>query len=293
MRVAHLVIVPAIGMALLLGAFRALDPLVGESLGPVGLEVYQAARTVLIALSMSGLIAFLAFRYRRAYETRLVERERLAAIGELAATVAHEVRNPLAGIRGGCEILLEGCPPGEARFEIGHEVLHQVDRLNRTVEDLLQFARPRAADPLPTDLHGLLDRLLAVVREDPSYRSVEIRTSYGPRLPVVRVDARQMEQVFLNLLHNACQAMRHRGLVTVATRAREGAVEVTVRDQGPGIPPESLERIFQPFYTTRSQGTGLGLAICRRIVESHAGRIEASCPPEGGAEFTVVLPEAA
>lgn len=223
-------------------------------------------------------------------ESRLVEKERLAAVGELAAMVAHEVRNPLAGIRGGCEILLEGYSEGETRHDIGLEVIRQVDRLNRIVQDLLLFARPRPADRVPTELHSLLDRVLSAVQRDLGNRGVALRRAYGEAVPVVSVDPRQMEQLFLNLLLNACQAVGHRGQVEVGTGANVSTVEVWVADDGPGVPPEKVEQIFKPFFTTRAQGTGLGLAICRRIAEAHDGRIVVTSPPEGGARFVVVLP---
>lgn len=223
-------------------------------------------------------------------EARLLERERLAAVGELAAMVAHEVRNPLAGIRGGCELMLEGYPEGDPKHEIGREVLHQVDRLNRTVQDLLMFARPKAMDPVPTDVHGLIERLVHVLQEDDENQRIAFEREYGENVPVVVVDARQMEQVFLNLMLNACQAMHHQGVVTIETRTLGTEVEVVVRDSGPGIAADKLEHIFKPFFTTRSQGTGLGLSICKKIVDAHGGRIEASSPSGGGARFTVTLP---
>lgn len=223
-------------------------------------------------------------------EGRLVERERLAAIGELAAVVAHEVRNPLAGIRGGCELMLEGYPDADPRHEIGVEILHQVDRLSRTVTELLMYARPKAMDPVPTALHGLIDRVVGVLREDADNRGVVIEKRYGPDIPPVRIDGRLMEQVFLNLVLNAMQAMGHAGKIIVSTAADPERVAISFADSGPGIPAEQLDHIFKPFYTTRAQGTGLGLAIVKKIVEAHGGSVEASNDEGGGARFTVSLP---
>jgi signal transduction histidine kinase len=290
-RVWHFILVPPLAMAVVLGAFRIVDrlilPLAGA--GPPG-EIYQTARTILIGLAMTAVIAALAVHYRTGYERQLLERERLAAVGELAAMVAHEVRNPLAGIRGGCEILLEGYAPGDPRHEIGVEIIRQVDRLTRTVHDLLTFARPRAADPVPTDIHALIDRVVQNVRDDPRNGEVEVVRDFGPGVPVVHVDGRQMEQVFLNLALNAVQAMKHAGRVTITTRAAHRRLTVAVADSGPGIPAGSLDHVFQPFFTTRAQGTGLGLAIVKKIVEAHGGGIEAASPPGTGAVFTVTLP---
>jgi len=223
-------------------------------------------------------------------EARLLERERLAAVGELAAMVAHEVRNPLAGIRGGCEILLEGYAADDPRREIGDEVIRQVDRLNRDVEDLLHYSRPRVADPVPTDLHGVLERVLRALGDDPATAQVVVTRDYDPALPVLRFDPRQLEQVFLNILLNACQAMDHRGEIRIRTRRDGTRVHVSIRDGGPGIPPDTLERIFRPFFTTRTRGTGLGLAIVKNIVEAHGGDVRATSPAGGGAEFSLALP---
>lgn len=223
-------------------------------------------------------------------EARLVEQERLAAVGELAAIVAHEVRNPLAGIRGACEILLEGYRGDAARTEIGREVLHQVDRLNGTVTDLLLYARPKAMDPVPTDLHALLDRVFAVLREEAEARGISIERSLAADLPAVLADGRQLEQVLINLLQNAFHAVPEEGRVRVETTHADGRVALSVEDNGAGIPPDRLERIWKPFYTTRTQGTGLGLAICKKIVDAHGGTIEVVSPPESGARFTIRLP---
>jgi PAS domain S-box-containing protein len=222
-------------------------------------------------------------------QLQLLERERLAAVGELAAMVAHEVRNPLAGIRGGCEILLEGYATGDTRHDIGVEIIHQVDRLSRTVHDLLLFARPKAMDLVPTDLHGLIDRILHVLGDDQNNAAVEVVRDFAGNLPAILADGRQMEQVFLNLFLNAIQVMNHKGTVTVATRVHGRSVVVTVADTGPGIPADKIAHIFEPFFTTRAQGTGLGLAIVKKIVEAHGGRIEVAAPQGAGAKFTVTL----
>lgn len=424
-RVWHFIVVPAIGMAVVIGLFRLVDAFVLPGLGEPGEELYYTVRTVLISLAMASIIAFLAIQYRTEYEStlqawneelestrdflsriiegsaegiitrdsedritswnraaesiygwtaeemigrtverllppgdvaaaevrrsnaelrsgktirdfectrlrkdgktitvsitmapmydragsfagtagivrdvsamkelerQLLDRERLAAVGELAAVVAHEVRNPLAGIRGGCEILLEGYPDGDARHDIGVEIINQVDRLSRTVHDLLLFARPKAMDPVPIDVHGIIDRLLHVLRDDPQNAGVTVERSYGPDVPPALIDGRQMEQVFLNLMLNAIQAMQHQGTLAVATRRAGQHVQVAIRDTGPGIPQDKLEHIFKPFFTTRAQGTGLGLAIVKRIVDAHGGRIVVDSPPGGGAVFIVALP---
>ncbi len=223
-------------------------------------------------------------------EARLLERECLAAVGEMAAQVAHEIRNPLMGIRGACEILSAHYPEEHPRREMAREAVLQVDRLNRTVEDLLTFGRPKPTAPVPTDLHRLIDRVLAVLAEDTRTQRVRIERRLAPDLPPVRLDPQQMEQVLFNVTINALQAMSYAGTLTLTTELLPREVRLRIRDSGPGIATDALGRIFKPFFTTRAQGTGLGLAIVRNIVLAHGGTVEAANPDGGGAEFTITLP---
>ena len=145
-------------------------------------------------------------------------------------------------------------------------------------------------DLVPTDLHGLIERILRVLGDDPETGEIEVVRDFGDDVPIIQADGRQMEQVFMNLILNAIQVMSHKGKVTIATRTVGRQVVVTVSDTGPGIPPDKLAHIFEPFFTTRAQGTGLGLAIVKKIVEAHGGRIEAASLPGSGARLTATLP---
>jgi signal transduction histidine kinase len=223
-------------------------------------------------------------------EAKLVEAERLAAVGELAASVAHEIKNPLAGIRGACEIMSDLLPSDDPRRELSTEVHRQIDRLDRTLRDLLLFSRPPATRLEPSDLHGAIEHVLAVLLRDAQTRGVAVVRRYSVTMPEVPLDAQQMEQVFFNVLLNAFQAMGFAGTVTITTEADEREVRVRIRDTGPGISKENADRIFKPFFTTRSKGTGLGLAIVRNIISAHGGRIVAGTAPEGGAEIVLALP---
>ena len=225
---------------------------------------------------------------QREMQARLVERERLAAVGEMAAHVAHEIRNPLAGIRGSCEVLFTQNQNLEEAGEIGDEVVHQIDRLNQTVSDLLEFAAARTIQLIPTDLDVLIDRVILLFREDPATHAVSIERVRQSEMRQAQLDPLQFEQVLYNLLLNAAQAMNHQGVITVSTAHGVDDFEITVHDTGPGLPPE-VDRLFEPFFTTRSKGTGLGLAIVKKIVTAHGGSIEASNRPEGGAEFRIRL----
>ena len=221
---------------------------------------------------------------------RLREQERLAALGELAAAVAHEVKNPLAGIRGACDILARGYGKDDRRYELGQEVLRQVDRLNHTVHDMLLFARPKAKRPVPTDIHLVLERVLKLLGEDPQSRTVQVARRYDRELPPLRVDPQQMEQVFFNVFVNAYQAMSFSGDLAVLTERNGRQARIRVRDTGPGLPAEAADKIFEPFFTSRAKGSGLGLAIVRNIVGAHDGTVTAANRPEGGAEILITLP---
>ncbi|HSB70529.1 MAG TPA: ATP-binding protein [Candidatus Methylomirabilis sp.] len=237
------------------------------------------------------------------HRQRLDHAERLATVGELAASLAHEIKNPLAGIAGAVQVMADELPEDNPRKEIMSEVLAQVHRLDRTVRDLLAFARPGKPDVGPCDVHQVLDWVLLLLAEDPEAKRVRVVRSYLPGLPRVDADAKQLGQVFLNLVLNAIQAMPHGGQVSLRTGLREAEggegggprgrgdmVEVVVADTGPGIPPHLLDEIFKPFITTKHRGTGLGLAVSRRIVEDHGGWIAAESQPGHGATFRVCLP---
>lgn len=221
---------------------------------------------------------------------RLREKERLAALGEMAAAVAHEVKNPLAGIRGACDILARGYGEEDRRYELGQEVIRQVDRLAQTVKDLLVFARPKEKRPIRTDIHLVLERVLKMMQKDPDNCSMELVRRYDRSLPELYVDPQQMEQVFFNIFVNACQAMKENGRLIVTTEPNHRYVRIVTRDNGSGIPDDAGDKIFEPFFTTRTRGSGLGLAIVSKIVRDHEGKVEATNPPGGGAEVTVSLP---
>ena len=237
------------------------------------------------------------------HQHRLARAERLATLGEVAASLAHEIKNPLAGIAGAVQVMAEELPEADPRKEIMLEILTQVHRLNRTTQDLLAFARPGKPDFEPCDIHQVLDRVLILLAENPEAKQVRVVRAYQPDLPRVQADGKQLQQVFLNLILNAVQAMPGGGQITLRTALRNGwemdgkdqlghgaVVEVALNDTGPGIPFNVLKDIFTPFVTTKRRGTGLGLSVSRRIIEDHAGRITAESPPGQGATFRVFLP---
>jgi signal transduction histidine kinase len=223
------------------------------------------------------------------------EQKRLAVLGAMSAGLAHEIRNPLAGVKGAAQFLQgEHGISGEA-WEMLGVIIHETDRLNVVVSEFLDYARPFELSRSAEDLGQVVVRALATLRAQGLPAGVELREELAPDLPVARIDATRMGQVTLNLLHNAIQAMPNGGRLTVRTRrARDrngrALVELLVKDTGSGIAPAELEKLFVPFFTTKPQGTGLGLAICQRIVKAHGGEIDVVSVVGEGSTFSVRLP---
>jgi signal transduction histidine kinase len=228
------------------------------------------------------------------YRERMVRADRFAAVGEIATGLAHEIKNPLAGLSGALELMAEDLAANPRHAEVVGEMRHQVQRLTNTMESLLSFARPPKARLRPADVNVSIEKVLFLIRQQCRDGCITIAPDLAETLPAVLADSAQLEQVFLNLCLNACQAMqRHEGSrLTVRTRPGEGTVHVEIEDSGPGIPIEARPHVFKPFYTTKGEGNGLGLAISARIVNEHGGHIGYRCPPEGGTVFTVTLQQA-
>ncbi len=223
---------------------------------------------------------------------RLTEAERLAATGELAAGVAHEIRNPLAAIVNATTLLGEdeGLTREERTSTLG-AVRKEARRLNRILSDFLVFARPREPKRLAGDIREVVDHVVALIREDPGRaQRVELDVRVDPAVPSFVFDADQMTQVLWNIALNGVEALDGRGRVGIDVGLRGSSVAIAVSDTGRGMPPEERRRIFDPFYSRKPAGTGLGLALARRMVTAHGGRIEVESTPGRGTCFTILLP---
>jgi signal transduction histidine kinase len=225
------------------------------------------------------------------YRERMVRADRFAAVGEIATGLAHEIKNPLAGLSGALELLAEDLRADPRQTEIVGEMRHQVQRLTHTMESLLSFARPAKAKLRSTDVNGCIEKVLFLLKQQ-ARGGVSIEPALSVGLPHVLADPFQLEQVFLNICLNAFQAMNGGGTLTVRTRAGTGNVLVEIEDTGPGIPADLRAQVFKPFFTTKREGNGLGLAISARIVAEHGGHIGYRCPPDGGTVFIVTLQQA-
>jgi two-component system sensor kinase FixL len=221
-------------------------------------------------------------------EEQLREQAALVKLGEMAAVIAHEVKNPLAGIRGAVQVVGGRLPKESREAVVVGEVIARVDALNALVQDLLLFARPPTPNSRPLDVMAILEVTAELMANDPVLRGVRVDVE-GSSPPVVG-DGEMLRIVFLNLLINGAQAMAGQGRIRVSLRPSDAVCRIAFADDGPGIAPGTRGRIFDPFFTTKARGSGLGLPTSKRFVEAHHGMIDIDCPAGGGTTVTVVLP---
>ena len=285
------------------GLLVVADQRIGDAFGPEDITRLESlASQIAVVVENSRVYA------------KMKERDRLAVLGQMAAGLAHEIRNPLGAIKGATQLLAD--PPGDSELDESSRefigiILEEVDRLNDVVSRVLDLAREGDDAAIPIDVNAVVRRTLQVMSaqwesqgdsSEEKRKPLAIQTELDEELPRSAIVPDQLRQVLMNLLHNAAQATRGTGQVRVSTRTRkrtvlrrDGATDNTwvtigVQDDGPGIAPAALERIFLPFYTTKDEGTGLGLAICQRIVQSAGGHIEVRSRVGEGTTFEVVLP---
>lgn len=227
-------------------------------------------------------------------EEQLGANQKLSALGELSASLAHEIKNPLSSLRGTAEIILDEFPEGHPKREFGEILLKEVDRLNVTVNEILQFSKGQPAQSNGKPYEPLLAVISRVVRLLDAHlrkKAVTLRVDSCPEAETFLVDGSKMAQVFLNIILNGIDALPENGRIDVVIRAEEREMIVAVSDNGPGIPENMRQDIFEPFVSGKEHGTGLGLSISAKIVESMKGQINVSESSEGGACFAVSLPK--
>jgi two-component system sensor histidine kinase HydH len=283
----------------LVGIFVVADERVRDAFSPEEIALLEG-----LAAQLASVV-----ENSRAY-ARVKERDRLAALGAMAAGLAHEVKNPLGAIKGAAQLLAEG-PSARASAPVDHAdqefvgiILEEVDRLDRVVTSILDYARPRTGEVDPTDVNATVRRTMQIL--SPSHDDqIDVSVDLADGLPQVRIDPEQLRQVLINLVNNAVQAMGGRGRLSVTTAYRRsvratwaiplehGAVEIRVADTGPGISNKVLKNLFVPFFTTKTKGTGLGLAISQRIVQNAGGAIDVQTAAGVGTTFTILLPATA
>ena len=228
--------------------------------------------------------------FDRVHRTQILRAEHLATLGELAAGLVHEIRNPLAGIAGVIEIVGRDLPVTSPAHAVVDEVRLEIKQINHLLTELLQMARPHPPAVRRSDLNTTVEHAVVQARQQVLSKAIKIDLVKDSKLPDVEHDSDQINQVLLNLLLNAVQAIDGAGTIRVETSALKGDAAIVVIDTGRGIAPEHLPNIFRPFYTTKSYGTGLGLPLVHRIAEEHHGRIEVTSELGKGTTFLVVLP---
>lgn len=228
---------------------------------------------------------------RSVAEEKLTRSEHLAQIGQLAASLAHEIKNPLAGISGAIQVIRDGMPPDDPHRAVIREILGQINRLDAAVKDLLVYARPRPPELSPVDLGGVISRVLNVMRGAPSFRRMSVQFQNNGKVHHIAADAGQIEQLVMNLVANAAQACSEGDRITIEVSDIGDRIRMLVADTGCGMDESVAARSFEPFFTTKAKGTGLGLSICKKIVDAHHGTITLRSTADVGTEVIVEFPQ--
>ena len=241
---------------------------------------------------MGSVLLLRDLREIRDLQEKVRRSERLASLGRLAAGVAHEIRNPLSSIRGFAQFFMQRFKGQENEQEYASIMVKEVDRLNRVITELLDFAKPKEPHQEPHSLENIFDHSLKLLAPEFAKKRVEVEKVYGPELPVMRVDRDRLSQAFLNLLLNSLESIEGGGKIRIEVKksGSQSSIEIGISDTGKGIPQEDLGKIFDPFFSTKRKGTGLGLAIVHQIVESHGGDIAVESREGEGTTFRITLP---
>ena len=278
---------------------QELNRIIRQSGGPkveAGIESFHKLLTieaVAILESYKELYAAHVRRKERSMaEEQLTQSEHMAQLGQLAASLAHEIKNPLAGISGASEVIRDGLDPLDPRRHVIREIIGQINRLDAAVKDLLVYARPTAPELRSIDLAAQVEHTWQTIRDAPAFQTVHIEVVADGEVPPVRADIRQIEQLVMNLFFNAAHASSSGGHIQVTIRQAGDKVQLVVADRGHGMDESVKTQAFEPFFTTKAKGTGLGLAICRKIVEAHRGTIILESKRNVGTWVTVSFPAA-
>ncbi|HIJ81577.1 MAG TPA: PAS domain S-box protein [Desulfuromonadales bacterium] len=266
---------------------------------PVAVTCYP-----LVEVSGENIGAILTIKditYIRELEAAVRQADRLSTLGTLAAGLAHEIKNPLGGIKGAAQLLEREFEPGSDMLDYTRVMIRETERIDHIIRELLELASPRGLKLTPVNLHRVLGDIMLLQKQSVSDRQIAFTKHFDPSIPDIMADEEMLTRLFLNLIRNAIDALGDDGRLTVSSRVlsdylmehnerRSRMIAIEVIDDGPGIPQADLENIWTPFFSTKSGGTGLGLTICHKIVAEHRGMIKAESDPGRGTKFTVLLP---
>jgi signal transduction histidine kinase len=244
---------------------------------------------------IAALVGFLREIQKRQEQKILKQQEdlfradRLSLLGKLAAGLAHEIKNPLAGLLGSAEILRKDMGEGHPKAEFAHIIETELKRLNRKLNEFLSFARVKPLELLPNNLNDIIEATLTILASQLERLNISMEKNLNPDLPLVSMDAEQMKQVVLNLMLNGIEAMPAGGRLGISTAVNENMLEIQISDNGPGIPPAIIDKIFDPFFTKKPKGTGLGLAVAKQIIDRHKGDITVESGKKG-TQFLLRIP---
>ncbi|KEM68657.1 sensor protein zraS [Escherichia coli 7-233-03_S3_C1] len=254
------------------------------------LIILFALATVLLASVLSFFWYRRYLRSRQLLQDEMKRKEKLVALGHLAAGVAHEIRNPLSSIKGLAKYFAERAPAGGEAHQLAQVMAKEADRLNRVVSELLELVKPTHLALQAVDLNTLINHSLQLVSQDANSREIQLRFTANDTLPEIQADPDRLTQVLLNLYLNAIQAIGQHGVISVTASESGAGVKISVTDSGKGIAADQLDAIFTPYFTTKAEGTGLGLAVVHNIVEQHGGTIQVASQEGKGSTFTLWLP---
>jgi signal transduction histidine kinase len=250
----------------------------------------------LISISLNRMVEELERtqeQIQELYYQQLQRADQLASVGELASSIAHEIKNPLAGISGAIQILARD-DQSKSKKEIFDEILKQINRVNKTIADLLSFSKPSPLVMVVGNINRLIKETLILIEQQTKQNGINTELNLDPDVPNIEFDDKQIQQALLNLMLNAVQAMPNGGTLSISTKAyflnTRDYVLIQIKDTGTGIPQEYLNKIFDPFFTTKPNGTGLGLTIVKRIISEHNGKISIETFPQKGTTVTIELP---
>jgi signal transduction histidine kinase len=279
-------------------AEKYLEIILYNTVGGVTGFLSQRERERTVELQKSTRVLEASYERLRAQSERIIaieeqlrRSERLSTMGEFAAVLAHEIRNPLGSIRGTAEILKDDYKPGDPKYEFIEIQIRETERLNRVVEEFLHMVRPQPSDMQPCAVQEELETIVTLLSNEARKRQVELVLELQSRPVIIRADGEKLRQAFLNIVLNALQATPPGGRVAISSSLDDkGSCEITFQDTGPGIDADDMDRIFEPFFTTKQDGTGLGLSISKKIVESHNGSLQVESSPGDGTTVKISLP---